>query len=58
MKKKEDEEPKFTLKDLGESKTNGFQVAQVIKNGIIDKNELLNFDVDKYYLSIVNKKSE
>ena len=58
MKKNQEEEKVFTLKDLDESKTNGYQVAEVVKNGIIDKDETLDFDVDKYFLSIVNRKSE
>ena len=38
---------------------NNFEFTELIeKNGLIDKANILNFDVDGYYQMILNKKSE
>jgi len=37
---------------------NHYEVGCAIKNGIIDKKVALDFDLDEYYNSILNKESE
>ena len=54
----ESETPNLDNADWDPQTATGYEVSKMIKDGLINSDKLLNFDLDKYYDGILNKRSE